>query len=323
MRVKQVEQLWGVACGGLAAYKWMPIQREMEASSAILRKQWMRYPILASVFGMAYFVGLQMPVRFFQKLTHRNEGISSESYKGKHDLVGRFRIFEGETQTSSAEDQLLDHLAMYDKDPLSKPELLEHMVKRIQQQTDLEQVFRVKRQGKDANPIFWAFGKIHGLENIAFCDPAEVAKVQGNPVKLQKLINQVRPEDKPGFSSYQDLEDNLQQALSDYKASVEKLGLYPSDKKKLLSLPFYLAKRSENPEPKRGQPEYELFKELYGEDYHAFSNVSTDQETKITEFDYENYLNPTLLENVDTTTEQFKEMVRKLNFVTKTRFEAH
>ena len=65
MRVRQVEQLWGVACGALAAYKWMPIQREMEASSAILRKRWMRYPMVAGVFGAAYFCGLQLPVRFF------------------------------------------------------------------------------------------------------------------------------------------------------------------------------------------------------------------------------------------------------------------
>ncbi len=86
--------------------------------------------MVASVFGAAYFCGLQLPVRFFQKLTKRNEGISDQSYKGQHDVVGRFRLFETE-KSSSQEEQLLDHLAMYDKDPLSKPELLEHMVKRI------------------------------------------------------------------------------------------------------------------------------------------------------------------------------------------------
>jgi len=65
MRVKQVEQMWGLGCGGLAAYKWMPIQREMEASSRILRKQWMRYPMVGSVFATAYIIGLQLPTRFF------------------------------------------------------------------------------------------------------------------------------------------------------------------------------------------------------------------------------------------------------------------
>ena len=95
-----------------------------------------------------------MPVRFFQKATHRNEGISSDTYQGKHDLVGRFRLFET-NKTSSAEDNLLNHMAMYDKDPLSKPELLEHMVKNISDQTDLSEVFRIKRQGKDKSDIFW------------------------------------------------------------------------------------------------------------------------------------------------------------------------
>jgi hypothetical protein len=31
--------------------------------------------------------------------------------------------------------------------------------------------------------------------------------------------------------------------------------LYPSDKKKLLSLPFYMAKRAEAPQPRMGQTE--------------------------------------------------------------------
>jgi len=121
-KVKQVEMLFGVFCGSVAAYKWMPIQREMEASSAMLRKRWMRYPMVAGIFGFAYFCGIQLPVRFFQKATHRNEGISAESYKGKHDIVGRFRLFENTSETSQ-EDELLDYLCMYDKDPLSKPEL--------------------------------------------------------------------------------------------------------------------------------------------------------------------------------------------------------
>jgi len=130
MRVKQVEQLWGCSLGALAVYKALPVIREMEAGSAIMRKAWMRYPFLATAFGAAYFVGLQMPVRFFQKLTHRNESVTNETYYGRHDLVGRFRAFE-EQKGSSAEDELLDHLSMYDKDPLSKPELLEHMMKRV------------------------------------------------------------------------------------------------------------------------------------------------------------------------------------------------
>ncbi len=58
MRVKQVEQMFGLALGAFAAYKWMPIQREMEAANALLRKQWMRYPMVGAVFASAYWMGL-------------------------------------------------------------------------------------------------------------------------------------------------------------------------------------------------------------------------------------------------------------------------
>ena len=49
--------------------------------------------------------------------------------------------------------------------------------------------------------------------------------------------------------------------------------------------------------------------------------VQHDLETKITEFDYENYLNPALLEGVDTTSDNFRDLVRGLNFLTKTKYE--
>jgi len=99
--------------------------------------------------------------------------------------------------------------------------------------------------------------------------------------------------------------------------------LQPSDKKKLLSLPFYLTKRQETPTPRAGQTEIALFKELTGEDWHAHSRVNTDSETKITEFDYENYLNPALIKDMDTSSPEFKEFVHQLNFLTKTKYEAH
>lgn len=310
-----------MSLGALAVYKFMPLMREMEGSNAMMRKAWMRYPMMAGVFGAAYFCGLQMPVRFFQKISHRHEMITNETYYGRADLVGRFRAFENQ-KGSSEEDKLLDHLAMYDKDPLSKPELLDHMMKRISETADLSQVFQIKRQGKDKNPFFWQFGKIHGLENIAHCDAAELEQTKGNPVALQRLINKVNPEDVPGLSSYDEVQQKLQEALSDYKASVEKLSLYPSDKKKMLAMPFYLAKRKERPTPRAGQNYMDLFEELTGMNYNDDASLVQDNEQKITEFDYEKYLNPELLKNMDTQSAEFKEMVRALNFVSKTRYEA-
>ena len=58
-------------------------------------------------------------------------------------------------------------------------------------------------------------------------------------------------------------------------------------------------------------------------EWDAFSDLDFDPETKITEFDYENYLNPQLLANVDTKTDEFKLFVRALNFTTKTQYEQH
>jgi len=46
-----------------------------------------------------------------------------------------------------------------------------------------------------------------------------------------------------------------------------------------------------------------------------------DAETKITEFDYENYIHPDLLKNVDTDSKDFKRLVRGLNLSTNTEYE--
>ena len=67
----------------------------------------------------------------------------------------------------------------------------------------------------------------------------------------------------------------------------------------------------------------ELFKELTGADWFAKDYVEFDKETKITEFDYENYLHPDLLSRIDTSTPEFKNLVKHLNFNTKTQYEKH
>lgn len=84
------------------------------------------------------------------------------------------------------------------------------------------------------------------------------------------------------------------------------MGMNPSDRKKLLALPFYLAKRSQLPDPRMGQKEFDLFKELTGRDWHDNDGVPFDPEQKITEFDYENYFPPELLKTVNTKSDDFK-----------------
>jgi|DEB19_MinimDraft_2_1074335.scaffolds.fasta_scaffold35342_1 hypothetical protein len=52
----------------------------------------MRYPIMAGAFGMAYYVGTQLPARFGRKI--KNEPVTSDTFGSRYDLVGRFRLFE-------------------------------------------------------------------------------------------------------------------------------------------------------------------------------------------------------------------------------------
>ena len=116
-------------------------------------------------------------------------------------------------------------------------------------------------------------GKIHGLENIAFVDIEALLATEGNPVKIQRLINDLDRSSIPNFGSYDELCEKTHDAMQEYKAAVDNLPLNPSDRKKLLSLPWYMAKRSAKPVPRRGQPEYELFKELTGRDWHEDAGV--------------------------------------------------
>lgn len=94
-----------------------------------------------------------------------------------------------------------------------------------------------------------------------------------------------------------------------------------SDKKKLLSLPFYLSKRSELPEPKTGQKEWDLFQKMYGSPYNQYENVQLDDEDKITEFNYENYIPQAILDQTDTKSESFKYLIKAINLQTKTKME--
>ena len=56
---------------------------------------------------------------------------------------------------------------------------------------DISKLFKLKRRGADLDPLFYALGKIHGLENIAFADPEEFNKALSNPVLLQDLVDKM------------------------------------------------------------------------------------------------------------------------------------
>jgi uncharacterized protein YdiU (UPF0061 family) len=90
-----------------------------------------------------------------------------------------------------------------------------------------------------------------------------------------------------------------------------------------LALPFYLEKRQELPEPKKGQKEWNLFREMYGKEWNAYAGVKFDPEEKITEFNYEKFISKQLLKNMDTTSDEFKRYIKMLNLTTRTELERH
>jgi hypothetical protein len=86
-----------------------------------------------------------------------------------------------------------------------------------------------------------------------------------------------------------------------------------SDRKKMLALPFSLSKRSELPEPKKGQKEWNIFYELFDLEWDNFDGISFDPEEKITEFNYEKFIPKHILSNMDTGSDDFKTLIKILH----------
>jgi hypothetical protein len=156
-------------------------------------------------------------------------------------MVGKFRLFETFEQPDS-KSNLENYLAIYSTEPLTRNEMINVLALKGFQEFDVRKMFRVRRMGKDRDPMFWSFGKIHGLENIAFADEAEIKATNGNPARIQDIVNKCDGSDVR-INSFEHLVEELQKSLNEYKEKVESIGMNPSDKKKVLALPFYLAKR--------------------------------------------------------------------------------
>lgn len=250
--------LVGVICGLIGVNYARPFQRHLENYNAFFRKPWMRVPLYAAAFGCAFYGGMQMPARVFPKFNRdKFEGVTHSYYTSSQDVVGKFRMFDTIEQLDSRDD-VATYLSVYSTQPLTKNEMMDNLALHALKEFDLGKMFRVKRGGKDRDPLFWTFGKIHGLENIAFADEAEVKATNGNPVKLQQIVDRVEGAGVQ-VHSWEHLVQELEGALKDYRDKVDTFGMNPSDRKKVLALPFYLAKRSQLPEPRQGQAEFKLF----------------------------------------------------------------
>jgi hypothetical protein len=180
---------------------------------------------------------------------------------------------------------------------------------------------RIRRAGKDLNDMYWHFGKIHGLENIAFLSDEDLRYIV-DPVEFQRRINKAQRPNTDGWT-YDKFAAEMQKNLQEVRDVVDRLPMETSDRKRILALPVYLAKRQKLPEPKHGQTELELYRQLTGRDYYDDCGAfPVDHEHKITEFDYEKYLNPHLLKRVDDQEDdEFINFVRVENFNQRTKYE--
>jgi multidrug efflux pump subunit AcrB len=228
-----------------------PFQRNLENYNAIFRKTWMKVPLYAVTFGCAFYGGMQLPARVFPKFTRSKfEGVDHAYYTSSQDIVGKFRLFDS-IESLDSRDDVATYLSIYSTQPLTKNEMMDNLALHALKEFDVGKMFRVKRAGKDRDPLFWSFGKIHGLENLAFADEAEVKATNGNPVKLQQIVDRADPS-KLHVHSFEHLVQELEGALKEYRDKVETMGMNPSDRKKVLSLPFFLSKRTQHPDPRAG-----------------------------------------------------------------------
>lgn len=72
--------LWGSAIGAAAAYKTVPMVKDLQHSFRLFRKPWMRYPIQLSTFAFAYYCGSQLPNRILVKFSKNYKGVNDEYY---------------------------------------------------------------------------------------------------------------------------------------------------------------------------------------------------------------------------------------------------
>lgn len=161
---------------------------------------------------------------------------------GENDLLAKFR--NNETDEHHWNNSKLDIVSylINNVEDLSKNSIIDALLAKANEESEFVNSKRIKRTGNDANDIKYFFGKIHGLENIAYLTQEQFDSVSNNPVALQWLVNSVVPPIAPA-ASYEEYIQKFNEQLKDYKSAVYSHTLEKSDRMKLLALPFYLMKR--------------------------------------------------------------------------------
>ena len=244
-------------------------------------------------------------------------------------MISKFRFFDGaNVAQADAKEEIQNYLDVYTSGPLTKATMLDRIAEGRPVDANFSNNFRIKRMGRDKDDLFWTLGKIHGLENLAYVDPEELRAAGGDPWRIQQLVNKVNDQDKPlPAQSFDKLVEEIHSKMDAYRAKVDNTDKgrehNPSDRKKLLGLPFLMSKRAELPEPKKGQKEWDIFYAMFGTEWDQHDAMIFDKEEKITEFNFENFIPKHLLSTMDTQSADFKNLVKSMNLYNKTKYEQH
>lgn len=186
MEMKIATQTFSGICGIFAGwYVHSKLTPLLVNRSLLFKKPWMKpiLPLVAVYLG--YSAGFKLRMR---RLAGRDPNF--EKMSGSTDLLSRFReVHAGKEETS--EERILDYITTCT--PMSGNEIRRDLEKITHAGIKKYENKRVRRQGKDKDDIFWLMGKIHGLENIAFLTKEELDSIDGNPIRLQHLVNQAKP----------------------------------------------------------------------------------------------------------------------------------
>lgn len=317
IELKFANQTFAAFCGAAsAAYVHWRLSPVLQARSYLFKKPWM-VPLLPMFAGYCGYHGAK------QLRGRRFAGVQAtfEKMSGSNDVISRFRHLDNPRKYVSPKERVASYLQTCAA--TSRTQVEQDLISCLPDDNLEFKNKQIKRLDKDLDDLYWHFGRIHGLENIAFVDDKKLEEFGSNPIALQMLINEAKPTQLPA-TSFDGLVAKFMCGLDDYKQKVNKLGLNKSDRSKLLALPFFTMRRIEGPAPKKGQWQYELFTELAGgREWDHFDNYEVDPEKKITIYDYEKFLPASYLEHVDTNSEEFKKEIKLATLLSETQLEKH
>jgi hypothetical protein len=83
-------------------------------------------------------------------------------------------MFDHTEARADSKNDVENYLDVYHSGPLTKSEMLNRIADGRAVDESFMRKFKIKRAGKDKDDIFWNYGKLHGLENLAYATQEEI-----------------------------------------------------------------------------------------------------------------------------------------------------